>query len=195
MALTPSTMLPLGTPMPDFSLPDTQGGMVSPGDFVDNHAIVVIFMCNHCPYVKHIQTDLAKLAEEYQNRGVAVIGINANDVERYPDDSPERMREESARAGYTFPYLYDATQEVARAYRAACTPDFFVFDRERKLAYRGQMDDSRPSSGKPVTGRDLRAALDAVLEGQPVPADQKPSVGCNIKWKPGNEPDYFRTAH
>lgn len=191
MALTPSTMLPLGTAAPDFRLPDTNGKIVSLSDFEKAPAVLVIFMCNHCPYVKHVRDGLARLAKDYQGRGVAVVGINANDVEKYPDDSPERMREEVRAAGYTFPYLYDATQEIAKAYRAACTPDFFVFDRQQRLIYRGQMDDSRPNSGKPVTGSDLRAALDAVLDGRPIPADQKPSIGCNIKWKPGNEPGYF----
>ena len=161
-------------------------------DFADAPAVLVIFMCNHCPYVKHVAAGLAELAKEYQRRGVAVVGINANDVDTYPDDSPAKMAEEVKARGYTFPYLYDATQGVAKAYRAACTPDFYVFDRERKLVYRGQMDSSRPGSGVPVTGEDLRAALDAVLAGQPVSANQKPSLGCNIKWKPGNEPDYFK---
>ncbi|GIX49885.1 thioredoxin family protein [Limisphaera sp. 4302-co] len=193
MALTPSTMmLPLGTVAPDFRLPDTEGRMVSLSDFAGAPAYLVMFICNHCPYVKHIRSSLAALCREYQAKGVAIVGINSNDVERYPDDSPERMKEEVRSAGYTFPYLFDATQEVAKAYRAACTPDFFLFDRDRKLVYRGQYDDSRPGNGIPVTGRDLRAALDAVLAGRPVPADQKPSVGCNIKWKPGNEPDYFK---
>lgn len=188
MALTPSTMVRLGTPAPDFTLPDTAGRPVSPADFDDAPALLVAFICNHCPYVRHIRDGFAKLAKEYQARGVAVIGINANDAANYPDDSPPKMREERTAAGYTFPYLYDETQEVARAYGAACTPDFFLFDKERKLVYRGQMDDSRPGNGKAVTGADLRAAMDAVLAGRPVPADQKPSVGCNIKWKPGNEP-------
>jgi len=152
----------------------------------------VIFMCNHCPYVVHVAEGLARLAAEYQRRGVAVVGINSNDVSAYPDDAPERMAEEVKRRGYTFPYLYDESQAAAKAYRAACTPDFYVFDRGRKLVYRGQMDSSRPNSGLPVTGVDLRAALDAVLAGQPVSAAQKPSLGCNIKWKPGNEPEYFR---
>lgn len=185
-------MLPLGTVAPDFLLPDTEGRMVSLSDFAGAPAYLVMFICNHCPYVKHIRSSLAALCREYQAKGVAIVGINSNDVERYPDDSPERMKEEVRSAGYTFPYLFDATQEVAKAYRAACTPDFFLFDRDRKLVYRGQYDDSRPGNGIPVTGRDLRAALDAVLAGRPVPADQKPSVGCNIKWKPGNEPDYFK---
>jgi peroxiredoxin len=193
MALTPSTMLlPLGTPAPDFRLPDTEGRLVSLSDFNGAPAYLVMFICNHCPYVKHIRSHLATLCREYQSKGVAIVGINANDVERYPEDSPERMKEEVRSAGYTFPYLFDASQEVAKAYRAACTPDFFLFDRERKLVYRGQYDDSRPGNGIPVTGRDLRAALDAVLAGRLVPANQKPSIGCNIKWKPGNEPDYFK---
>ena len=195
MAATPSTMaLPLGTPAPDFSLPDTGGNTVSPADFEGSPALLVIFMCNHCPYVKHIREGLADLAREYQARGVAVVGINANDVSYVPADSPEMMAREKEAVGYTFPYLYDETQEVAKAYHAACTPDFFLFDRERALVYRGQMDDSRPGGGLPVTGADLRAALDAVLEGRPVPQDQKPSIGCNIKWKAGNEPDYFKSG-
>ncbi len=192
MSLTASTMLPLGTKAPDFALPDPDGRLFSPQDFAAAPALLVVFMCNHCPYVKHVRSGLAKLAGEYQGQGVAVVGINSNDVEKYPDDRPSKMREEIRQAGYTFPYLYDETQEVARAYRAACTPDFYVFDRNRKLVYRGQMDDSRPNSGKPVTGADLRAALDAVLTGQQVNRDQQPSAGCNIKWKPGNEPDYFK---
>lgn len=191
MALTPSTMLPLGTPAPDFRLPDTQGRIVSLSDFKDCPALLVIFMCNHCPYVQHIRAGLAQLARDYIPRGVGIVGINANDVERYPEDSPAKMAEEVKKAGYIFPYLFDETQEVAKAYRAACTPDFFLFDRDRRLVYRGQFDDSRPGNGIPVTGRDLRAALDALLAGKPVPANQKPSMGCNIKWKPGNEPDYF----
>jgi hypothetical protein len=161
-----------------------------------------MFICNHCPFVKHIRHELARLGHDYLGRGVGVIAISSNDAERYPADGPERMAEEAAAAGYPFPYCYDETQEVAKAFRAACTPDFYVFDRDRRLVYRGQLDDSRPPpslppSGRdgaatiPVSGADLRAALDAVLSGQPVPVDQKPSIGCNIKWKPGNEPDYF----
>jgi peroxiredoxin len=188
MALTPSTMLPLGTKAPDFRLPDTDGRTVSLGDFRDAPALLVMFICNHCPYVKHVRPELAKLAREYRDKGVAVVGISANDVEAFPDDRPELMAREKAEAGYTFPYLYDETQEVARAYHAACTPDFFVFDRGRSLVYRGQLDDSRPGNAIPLSGKDLRAALDAVLAGKPVAADQKPSIGCNIKWKPGNEP-------
>jgi len=192
MVAVRSTMLPLGTAAPDFSLPDTEGKMVSRDDFGDAPALLVIFMCNHCPFVKHVRAELAKLVEEYQSIGVAVVGINANDVVNFPEDSPEKMVKEVKTAGYTFPYLYDETQEVAKAYRAACTPEFFVFDKDRKLAYRGQMDDSRPGNGVPVTGKDLRNALNAVLQGRAVPQEQIPSMGCNIKWKPGNEPDYFK---
>jgi peroxiredoxin len=191
MALTPSTMLPLGTPAPDFNLPDTNGEMVSLEDFRGAPALLVLFICNHCPYVKHIRAGLAQLARDYLPRHVAIVAISSNDVANYPDDSPMKMKEEMKAAGYTFPYLYDETQEVAKAYRAACTPDIYLFDKNRKLVYRGQLDDSRPNSGLPVTGKDLRAALDAVLGGKPVSANQKASVGCNIKWKPGNEPDYF----
>ncbi len=191
MVRTASTMLPLGTQAPEFSLPDAEGKTVSLGDFADAPALLVVFMCNHCPYVKHVADGLAKLAREYQGRGVAVVGINSNDVATYPDDAPEKMAEEIKRRGYTFPYLYDETQQVAKAYRAACTPDFFVFDGQRRLVYRGQMDDSRPESRIEVTGKDLRAALGAVLAGRPVAEDQKPSLGCNIKWKSGGEPEYF----
>ena len=191
MVRTASTMLPLGTAAPDFSLPDSSGKQVALADFAGVPAYLVIFLCNHCPYVKHVADGLAALAREYQARGVAVIGVNANDADAYPEDTPAKMAEEIALRKYTFPYLYDAHQAVAKAYRAACTPDFYVFDADRKLVYRGQMDDSRPQSGIPVTGRDLRAALDAVLAGRPVATQQKPSLGCNIKWKPGNEPDYF----
>ncbi len=188
MVATPSTMSPLGTKAPDFSLPDTEGGTVSLSDFSDAPALLVAFICNHCPFVKHIAPALASLAHDYQTRGVAVVAINANDVERFPDDRPELMAQEARTRGYTFPYLVDETQEVAKAYSASCTPDFFLFDAENQLVYRGQLDDSRPESGLPATGADLRAALNAVLESRPVPEDQKPSMGCNIKWKPGNEP-------
>jgi peroxiredoxin len=191
MVKTASTMLPLGTAAPPFSLPDAAGKTVSLSDFDDAPALLVIFMCNHCPFVKHVADGLAALAKEYQRRGVAVVGINSNDVASFPDDAPAKMLEESRQRGYTFPYLHDQTQEVATAYRAACTPDFFLFDADRRLVYRGQMDASRPQSDVPVTGEDLRAALDAVLAGEPVAEDQTPSIGCNIKWKPGNEPDYF----
>lgn len=191
MVLTASTMLPIGTQAPTFSLPDTEGNIVSLADFKGKPALLVIFMCNHCPYVIHVRDELVRLTTEYQKKGVGIVGISANDVENYSDDSPKRMKEDKARYGYPFPYLYDESQEVAKAYHAACTPDFYVFDRDQELVYRGQLDDSRPGNGKPVTGRDLRAALDAALNGQPASNDQKPSAGCNIKWKKGNEPDYF----
>jgi peroxiredoxin len=192
MAATPSTMLPLGTQAPDFSLPDPSGRVVSLADLAGSPAYVVMFITNHCPYVKHVQAELADLAREYQARGVAIVAINSNDIEAYPDDRPERMAEVARATGFTFPYLYDETQAVAQAYHAACTPDFFVFDRDRRLAYRGQLDGSRPANDVPVTGGDLRAAIDAVMAGTPLSMDQAPSLGCNIKWKPGNEPGYFR---
>jgi peroxiredoxin len=195
MAETPSTMLPTGTEAPHFRLPDTEGNQVALGDFKDAPALLVAFICNHCPYVKLIREKFAEAARSYQSRGVAVVAINSNDVDSYPDDSPEKMAEEVKRVGYSFPYLYDETQEVARAYQAACTPDLFLFDRNRRLVYRGQFDDSRPGNGKPVTGKDLSAAVDAVLAGRPVSREQRPSVGCNIKWKRGNEPKYFLQAH
>ncbi|MBI1390336.1 MAG: redoxin domain-containing protein [bacterium] len=191
MVLKESTMLPIGTLMPDFSLQDTDGTPVSAGDFLDAPVIVIAFICNHCPYVKHVRHEFKQLAEDYQKKGVAFIAINSNNIETHPDDSPEMMAEEKKAIGYTFPYLFDETQEVAKAFRAACTPDFFVFDREQKLFYRGQMDDSRPNSGKPATGAELRAAIEAALAGNKPPETQKPSAGCNIKWKPGAEPDYF----
>jgi peroxiredoxin len=191
MVKTASAMLPLGTPAPDFSLPDVEGRIISLADVRHAPALLVVFMCNHCPYVQHVAEGLAQLAREYQERGAVVIGINANDVDAFPEDAPDKMAAEVKRRGYIFFYLYDKTQEVAKAYHAACTPDFFLFDRDGRLVYRGQMDSSRPGNGVPVTGNDLRAALDAVLAGQPVPADQTPSLGCNIKWRPGNEPGYF----
>jgi peroxiredoxin len=193
MALTPSTMLSLGTVAPDFQLPDTNGKIVSLSDFKGAPATLVMFICNHCPYVKHIRAELAKIGRDYQPKGVAILAINSNDAESYPADSPAEMKNEAASAGYTFPYLFDETQQVAKAYRAACTPDFFLFDKNLKLVYRGQLDDSRPrvANPLPVTGKDLRAALDAVLSGKPVSSEQKVSMGCNIKWKSGNEPDYF----
>jgi len=184
-------MLPLGTTAPDFRLPDTNGKTVSPTDFKDKPALLVLFICNHCPYVKHIRAGLAQFARDYLPRGVAIVGINSNDVANYPDDSPAKMKDEVKAAGYLFPYLYDESQGVAKAYRAACTPDIYLFDKSRKLVYRGQFDDSRPGNGMPVTGKDLRAALDAVLEVKPVSPNQKASMGCNIKWKSGNEPEYF----
>ena len=191
MVRTASTMLPLGSAAPHFSLPNVDGRTVSLPDFADKPALLVIFMCNHCPFVIHLRADLAKFAEEYQPKGLAIVGISSNDVEAYPQDGPELMKAEHKNAGYTFPYLHDADQSVAKAYHAACTPDFFLFDKERKLVYRGQFDDSRPKTNIPITGCDLKAACDAVLAGGPVTADQKPSIGCNIKWKPGNEPSYF----
>src|SRR5580700_320062 len=190
MALTPSSMSELGTAAPDFRLPDTSGKTVALGDFKSAPALAVLFICNHCPYVKHIQAALAQLARDYQARGAAIVAISSNDVENYPADSPAKMAQEARSAGYTFPYLYDESQAAAKAYRAACTPDIFLFDAARKLVYRGQFDDSRPGNGLPVTGRDLRAALDAVLAGKPAPERQTPSMGCNIKWKPGNAPNY-----
>ena len=191
MARTLSTMLPLGTSAPSFSLPDTNGQTISLDDFKDASALLVIFTCNHCPFVKHIIDPLVELVKAYQAKGVAVVAISANDVDNYPDDSPKLMKTEAAQRGFTFPYLYDETQSVAKAYQASCTPDFFLFDKDQKLAYRGQMDSSRPGSDIPVTGEDLRAALDAVLTGQNPNAEQQPSMGCNIKWKPDNEPEYF----
>jgi peroxiredoxin len=191
MAETPSTMLPLGTKAPPFRLPDPTGKIVSSDDFKNAPAFLVVFMCNHCPFVKHIRSKFAELAKEYQERGVAIVGINSNDIVFSPNDSPEKMAEEVKQIGYVFPYLFDESQEVAKAYRAACTPDIYLFDRDKLLVYRGQFDDSRPGNGRPVTGADLRAALEAVLTGHSVSENQKPSIGCNIKWKSGNAPDYF----
>ena len=193
MALTPSTMLPWGTRAPDFRLPDAVSGRpVALGDFAPKPVLVVLFICNHCPYVKHIRAGLAAFGRDYQPKGVGIVAISANDVAEYPEDGPAKMKAEAKAAGYTFPYLFDETQAVAKAYRAACTPDLYVFDHTRQLVYRGQFDDSRPGNGRPVTGADLRAACDALLAGRAPAADQKPSIGCNIKWKPGNEPDYFQ---
>ncbi len=184
-------MLPLGTTAPDFRLPDTNGKLVSLGEFTGSPALLVMFICNHCPFVKHIRSELANIGRDYSARGVGIIAISSNDATNYPDDSPAKMVEEWRAAGYNFPYLYDESQAVAHAYRAACTPDFFLFDRNHRLVYRGQLDDSRPGNGVPVTGKDLRSALDALVNGKPVAAAQTPSLGCNIKWKSGNEPDYF----
>lgn len=191
MVRTASTMLPLGTPAPSFELPDTDGNVVSLERFAQSKALLVIFMCNHCPFVKHVADELKKLADDYADRGLAVVGISSNDADAYPDDSPAAMAKEKAERGYNFPYLFDGDQSVAIAYSAACTPDFFLFDAEMKLAYRGQLDASRPKSDIPVTGEDLRAAIDAVIVGQPADPSQRPSIGCNIKWRPGNEPTYF----
>ena len=182
-------MLPLGTAAPDFTLPEpATGRSVSLGDFAGAPALVVAFICNHCPYVKHIRAELSRFGRDCQAQGAAMVAISANDATTHPEDSPARMATEARAAGYSFPYLYDESQAVARAYQAACTPDFFLFDAQRRLVYRGQFDDSRPGNGAPVTGRDVRAALAAVLAGRPVSADQKPSLGCNIKWKPGRAP-------
>jgi peroxiredoxin len=191
MTATASTMLPLGTKAPDFKLPDTKGNIISLSDFEAVPALLVIFMCNHCPFVKHILDGMIALVKEYQDRGVAVVGINSNDVENYPQDTPEKMADLVKQKGFSFPYLFDETQQVAKSYHAACTPDFFLFNKERKLFYRGQMDDSRPGNGIEVTGADLRVALDALLQNKQPPVEQKPSIGCNIKWKSGNKPDYF----
>lgn len=190
MARTPSRMLPLGTVAPEFKLPDTTGKQVALGDFSDKAGLLIMFVCNHCPFVKHVRSELANLGRDYLPRGVGIVAISSNDVVNYPEDNPAKMAQEAKEAGYTFPYLFDESQSVAHAYRAACTPDFFLFDKDRKLVYRGQQDDSRPGNGIPVTGRDLRAAMDALLAGQLPATEQKPSLGCNIKWKPGNEPDY-----
>jgi len=191
MALTPSQMVPLGTKAPAFSLPDTVSGKtVSLPDFAGKKGLLVMFICNHCPYVKHVAPELAKIGHDYTGKPLGIAAISANDVSTHPDDGPDMMKREAASRGYTFPYLYDASQETAKAYSAACTPDFFLFDDKLKLVYRGQLDDSRPGNNVPVTGRDLRAAIEAVLSDRPMPAPQKPSIGCNIKWKRGNAPGY-----
>ncbi len=181
----------LGTRAPDFALPDTSGDLVRLGDFTNSPGLLVMFICNHCPYVVHLRHDLAELTRTYMAKGIATVGINSNDVERYQADGPEAMVREKANQRYAFPYLLDATQEVAKAYGAACTPDFFLYDGQRQLVYRGQFDDSRPGNGLPITGNDLRRAMDRVLAGDKPVMDQTPSIGCNIKWKPGNAPDYF----
>ena len=192
MAETPSTMLPLGTKMPAFSLTDAVSGKtVTDRAAAGKKATLVMFICNHCPFVKHVMDELGRLGADYIPKGVGVVAVNANDVEKYPQDGPDKMRELAVSEGWRFPFLLDDTQKIAQAYKAACTPDFFLFDAEAKLVYRGQLDDSRPSDKIPVTGRDLRAALDRVLAGKPPLGEQKPSIGCNIKWKPGNEPPYF----
>lgn len=191
MARTPSTMLALNTHAPEFSLPEpATGKIVRLTDLAGAPGLLVMFICNHCPYVKHVQKGLADFAREYQTKGLAIIAISANDVANYPDDSPEKMALEARQAGYIFPYLFDETQQVAKAYQAACTPDFFLFDEAQKLVYRGQFDDSRPGNNIPVTGKDMRSAVDALLAHKPISGDQIPSLGCNIKWKPGNEPKY-----
>ena len=186
MALTESVMKELGSPLPSFALPDVVSGrMVSPEDYADRKALLVMFICRHCPYVKHVEQELARIGRDYADKPVGIIAISSNDAANYPDDAPESLKEQALQLGFNFPYCYDESQDVARAFDAACTPDFFLYDEQRRLVYRGQLDDSRPGNGKPVTGRDLRAAIDAVLEGRPVSKDQRPSAGCNIKWKPG----------
>ena len=194
MVKTASTMLPLGTTAPDFSLINVNGQTVSRTDFQDAKGLLVIFMCNHCPFVIHLADQLAQFARDYHDAGLAIVAISSNDVSNHPQDSPEQMVHEAEQRGYIFPYLYDEEQEVAKAYHAACTPDFFLFDGNHQLVYRGQFDSSRPDSGIPVTGEDLRQAVDAMLAGQPVSEDQKPSLGCNIKWKEQQAPDYFNPA-
>ena len=188
MASTPSRMVSLGTAMPAFSLPDTISGRTLDSSALAGKPSVVIFICNHCPYVKHIRAGLAEFGRYCRSKGAPMVAISSNDVAAYPDDAPEAMVREAASAGYIFPYLYDESQAVAKAFDARCTPDLFIFDRDGKLAYRGQFDDARPANAVPVTGRDARAAIDALLAGQPPAAEQKASIGCNIKWKPGNEP-------
>lgn len=194
MALTPSTMLPLGTKAPDFSLPDVVSGKtVSLSDFADKKALLVMFICRHCPYVQHVKKEIASIGSDYSRKDLAIVAISPNDISVYPEDAPKSLSEMAKEEGFNFPYLFDETQEVAKAYTAACTPDIFLFGKERKLVYRGQLDDSRPGNNVPLTGKDLRSAIDAVLSDKEVDPDQKPSTGCSIKWKPGNEPDYFRT--
>jgi peroxiredoxin len=191
MVKTASTMKEIGTPAPGFTLTNVDGRLVGLDDFKDKPALLVIFMCNHCPFVKHVADGLTRLAMDYMPKGVAIVGINSNDAATHPQDSPEQMVHEAEARGYPFPYLYDETQEVAQAYGAACTPDFFLYDKQRKLVYRGQFDASRPGNNVPVTGNDLRAALDALLAGKSLPEKHIPSIGCNIKWRAGNEPQYY----
>jgi peroxiredoxin len=191
MAATPSMMVALGRKAPDFHLPNVaDGGVVNLSDFASNRALLVMFICRHCPYVLHVKPELARLAADYQQKNVGIVGISSNDAQHYPDDAPDKLAELSRDLG--IPVLYDESQSVAKAYQASCTPDFFVFDGNRTLIYRGQLDDSRPGNSRPLSGRDLRAALDAVLSGRAVESNQRASIGCNIKWKPGNAPDYFR---
>jgi peroxiredoxin len=194
MSETPSTMmLPLGAEAPEINLPDAVSGKtVWLSTFSENKILLVVFLCNHCPYVRHVRHEIAGIAIDYESKGLGVVAISSNDVETHPEDDPMNLRAMAQDVGFIFPVCYDEFQEVAKAYRAACTPDFFLFDARRRLVYRGQLDDSRPGNGKPVTGRDLRLALQALLEGKPVARDQRPSVGCNIKWKPGKAPSYFQ---
>ncbi len=194
MVKTASVMLPLGTEAPDFRLPDYDGRLVSRDDFRGKRGLLVVFMCNHCPFVKHVAAQLSQIGDEYQAKGIAMVGISSNDIGTHPDDAPDKMKIEAAQQGYRFPYLYDESQSVAQSYRAACTPDFYLFDDQFKLVYRGQLDETRPKQGSVATGKDLRAALDALLAGQSQPQPQRPSIGCNIKWKAGKEPEYFNPA-
>ncbi|ATS18502.1 thioredoxin family protein [Synechococcus sp. PCC 6717] len=192
MARTESTMLALGTPAPDFQLPDVVTGQtISLGTFAEKKALLVMFICRHCPYVKHVEKELARLGQDYKDSDLGIVAISANDAAAYPDDAPDSLKAMAMELGFTFPLCYDESQETAKAYTAACTPDFFLFDGDRKLVYRGQLDDSRPRNDAPVTGKDLRQAIDTVLSGGTPSEDQKPSLGCNIKWKPGNEPAYY----
>jgi len=194
MALTSSTMLELGTLAPDFSLPDVISGRTfTLQDFQGKKAFLIMFICRHCPYVQHVKEEIAKIGRDYKDKDIAIVAVSANDADLYPEDSPESLKEMAQELNFTFPYLYDERQETAKAYTAACTPDFFLFDKERKkLVYRGQLDDSRPGNNLPVTSKDLREAIDAVLEDRPINPNQKPSMGCNIKWKLGNEPEYYK---
>ena len=191
MVQTNSTMLELGTKAPDFKLPDCYGKSHTLDELMGPKGVLIMFICNHCPFVIHVREAMTNLAREIQEDGIGVIAISSNDVAKYPDDSPEKMADHVKKYGYTFPYLYDESQNTAKAYRAACTPEFYLFDQDRSLVYRGQMDSSRPSNQEPNDGKDLRAACQALLKGQAISNDQKPSMGCNIKWKPGNEPDYY----
>lgn len=191
MALTSSTMLALGTLAPDFNLPDVvSGNMVSLDDFKGKKALLTMFICRHCPYVQHVKEEIAKIGQDYRDKDIGIVAISANDINSYPQDSPQSLKEMARELNFSFPYLYDKSQEIAKAYTAACTPDFFLFDKDKKLVYRGQLDDSRPGNNLPPTGKDLRGAIHEVLEDKPVNPNQKPSIGCNIKWKSGNEPSY-----
>ena len=189
MARTPSEMIPLGSKAPDFKLPDPDGRYYSRDEILGAKGLLVIFMCNHCPFVKHVAEELGRLGDEYPEKGLGIVGINSNDIQNYPDDSPAEMKKFARKYGLSFPYLFDESQDTAKAYSAACTPDFFLYDSNLELVYRGQLDSSRPGNEYPVTGEDLRAAMQALLEGKPVSPDQKPSIGCDIKWKPGNNAD------
>jgi peroxiredoxin len=192
MSLTPSTMLALGTPAPPFNLPDVVSGKnVALSDSDSKKGLLIMFICQHCPYIQHIKSELAKLGRDYASKGIAIVAISANDADNYPDDSPAALKKFAQTEKFSFPFLYDESQEVAKAYTAACTPDLFLFEKNRKLVYRGQLDDSRPGNGKPVTGKDLRTAMDALLSDKPISGEQRPATGCNIKWKKGNEPNYF----